>query len=568
MMARFGALPKDFGEKGTMSRKYDVMAIGVIFLVCILVNWAGYTAPGMWWTDESRHAMDGVFFHDLFVDLPLTHAYDYAMEYFARYPALALNWYPPAFSVVLGICMQFFGVSEVTAHGTVLAFWLVGLVAWYAWCARTVGRLVAFFSSLMLVLAPEVVLWSRSVMLEAPAVAMLAVSLLAFERYLEHPGHGRAFLAGAALAFTLLLKQSTVFAVPAFLAYAWLSGRGATLWRRQSIVAWLLVALALAFLALHAIKFGGTGMAATAGNLHEAGGSPPRWSLARWLLYWKVLYSSVGIAPLGAALIGTFLFLRGPRHRAGYLVLAWIVSWYLMVTILFGVPDNAPRYTAYAMPALAWLAAYGLAWFPARSLPFGALAGALFLWAGWQVVYQLGMPHRFVGGYEAVAQRISKLPNSGAILFAGKHDGNFIFHLRALDPARQRVILRGDKLLVSMSIHKYFGVKSRVASTDEIDAMLDNNAVRWVVVESRDLVGLKEFAMLHQALQLPGYRLVSELPVVSNLPEFANLSVRIYENLDLRLPEDGHAVIDYPYFGRSFRFTFPDTNPVKQPRGE
>lgn len=543
-----------------MSRKHDAVSIGAIFLVCILVNWSGLHAVGMWWTDESRHAMDGVFFHDLFADLPLTHAYDYAMEYFARYPALALNWYPPGFSAALGATMQVFGISEMTAHATVLAFWLVGLAAWYLWCAKAAGRMAALFSSLILVLVPEVVLWSRSVMLEAPAVAMLAVSLLAFERYLERPGHGRALLAGAALAFALVLKQSTVFAIPAFLAYAWLSGRGAALWRRQAVAAWLLAALAVALLAVHAIKFGGTGMAATAGDLHEAGGSAPRWSLARWLLYPKMIYWTAGIVPLGAALVGALLFVRGPRRHAGYLALAWLIAWYLMATLLFGVPTNASRYTVYAIPALALFAAYGLESFRPRSVAFAALAGVLLVWAGWQVSHQLGTPHRFVGGYEAVAERVSKLPNSGAILFAGKHDGNFIFHLRALDPARQRVVLRGDKLLVSMSVHKYFGVKSHVASTEDVDAMLDKNAVRWVVVESRDLVGLKEFQLLDQALQGPGYRLVSELPVTSNLPEFQNLTVRIYENLDLRLPEDGHAVIDYPYFGRSFRFVFPDAS--------
>ena len=88
--------------------------------------------------------------------------------------------------------------------------------------------------------------------------------------------------------------------------------------------------------------------------------------------------------------------------------------------------------------------------------------------------------------------------------------------------------------------------------------MLDRNAVRWIVVESRDIVGLKEFELLHQALQGLGYRLVDELPVSSNVPEFADLSVRIYENLDLRLAPDGRATINYPYFGRSFTFSFPD----------
>ena len=291
-----------------MPTKKDLIALAGIWVVCLLTNWAGFAAAGMWWTDESRHVMDGVFFHDLAIDLPLTHAYSYTMEYFARYPALALNWYPPSFSVVLAAAMSVFGLSEATAHGTVLAFWLSGLTAWYLWCARVLGRVPALFSCLVLLAAPTVVLWSRSIMLEAPAVAMLAVSLLTFERYLDRPGHGRATLLGAVLAFTLLLKQSTVFILPTLIVYAWLSGRGKVVFRRETVVAWVLVFIALALLAVHALKFGGTGLAATTGNLHEAGGgSAPRWSIARWVLYAEVLYSKVGIVPLAAAAIGVML---------------------------------------------------------------------------------------------------------------------------------------------------------------------------------------------------------------------------------------------------------------------
>ena len=96
--------------------------------------------------------------------------------------------------------------------------------------------------------------------------------------------------------------------------------------------------------------------------------------------------------------------------------------------------------------------------------------------------------------------------------------------------------------------------------------MLDRNAVRWIVVESRDLVGLKEFELLHQALQGSGYRLVDELPVSSNVPEFADLSVRIYENLDLPLLPDGRARIDYPYFGGEASLSASPTRRAVSPR--
>src|ERR1700687_4642018 len=36
--------------------------------------------------DENSHAMNGVFFRDAFVDLPLRHPLQYVMEYYAKYP--------------------------------------------------------------------------------------------------------------------------------------------------------------------------------------------------------------------------------------------------------------------------------------------------------------------------------------------------------------------------------------------------------------------------------------------------------------------------------------------------
>jgi hypothetical protein len=170
----------------------------------------------------------------------------------------------------------------------------------------------------------------------------------------------------------------------------------------------------------------------------------------------------------------------------------------------------------------------------------------------------LRTPHRYVSGYDTAARFVYGLPNSGAILFAGKHDGNFIFHLRNLDRGRQRVVLRGDKTLVDMSVHKYFGVRSHVTNAAGVQSLLNDHAVRWIVVESRDLVGLKEFRMLNEILDGPGYRLLARFPVATNVPEFEGVDVLVYENLGLVLPPDGRVRIAYPYLGKSYEFTFSD----------
>ena len=122
-------------------------------VVCLLF-WNTLHVGEFWWTDESRHAMNGVFFLDFWRDMPWRTAYEYALQYFAQYPALALNWYPPFFPVVESLFFALFGINEVGARLTVLLFTLVGVTAWYAWTQPIWGRSAAILSCLLYLSVP------------------------------------------------------------------------------------------------------------------------------------------------------------------------------------------------------------------------------------------------------------------------------------------------------------------------------------------------------------------------------------------------------------------------------
>src|SRR6202040_1536313 len=63
--------------------------------------------------DEMRHAMNGVFFRDFLMDLPLRHPVQYVYDYYAKYPALAFPHWPPLFHFVEGIFFLLFGLSPL-----------------------------------------------------------------------------------------------------------------------------------------------------------------------------------------------------------------------------------------------------------------------------------------------------------------------------------------------------------------------------------------------------------------------------------------------------------------------
>ena len=62
----------------------------------------------------------------------------------------------------------------------------------------------------------------------------------------------------------MLLKQTTVFILPALLAYALLTGRGRLLWRKEAWLAYAIVGIVGVVLTLHALKFGSVPVTALA----------------------------------------------------------------------------------------------------------------------------------------------------------------------------------------------------------------------------------------------------------------------------------------------------------------
>lgn len=534
-----------------------LIGVGLMLLFFAAIYGRTLFTDGLWWTDESRHAMHGVFFVDFVRDWSHSLSMDYVQRYFAQYPALAFNWYLPFFPALVGLAMLLFGTSETTAQGVVLTVWLIGVLLWYDWLARRFGTLFSVLGCLTLISLPVAVLWGRSMMLEAPAVAMCLIGIVFSQRYLERPSMGRALVAGFSLMAMVLVKQTTLFILPVLLihALAWREYR-TNLWRVEALWGLLPVLIGVTVVIAHAILFGPEVM--KSGETYSGSGAAPLDTWQRWVTYAHAIHKEIGSGLLLLAGMGMLLAVADWKQRIIGLMLLWLILAYGWVTYLTGIPGNSERYVFYIAPALTFFAAYGVYRFIDRLLPRALWAAALALSLGLNSWAAVSTPPRFVNGYAKAAALIHALPKNGTILFAGKHDGNFILALRQLDRERQRVVLRGDKTLVQMSVNKYFGVQERVQAGADIDRFLQAHGVRWIVVEQPELVGLRSFALLNERLRSTHYRLIARIPVETNVPEYRGLQILIYENLQLELPADGRLTIDYPYLGRRYTFTFPD----------
>ncbi|MCP5428282.1 MAG: glycosyltransferase family 39 protein [Chromatiaceae bacterium] len=531
--------------------RLDTLLIVLLLSVASLLFGVAIDAGEFWWTDESRHAMDGVFIMDVLKELPFNHLYDYAVQYFVRYPALGFTWYPPFFAFIESFFFYIFGVSEPIARLTVLFFCLCGLTAWYVWSMPIWGSLTSFFSGVFFVTNPLVLLWGRSVMLEIPAIAMVMLALLSFHYYLRSPTHIRSLLTGTVIAAALLTKQITVFILPLMIVYAYLAGEGRHLWSRKSLLAYFMTGLALVLLILHANKFGTTALGGFSQNIENIFSVKMIGFLT---LNAKVIWEAYPFPLLMLAGIGLISGFYLNQVRRNLFCIAWLIIWYVFFTLFDHQFNNLLRYTLYLTPALGILTANTLALLPAPSVYHKiGLTIATLLFAGYGYS-GLRTEHQMLSGYKEAARFILENNNEGTVLFCCKNDGNFTFHIKQGDSERKQIILRADKILVSYVVHKSFGVKVYVESASDIYSLLDKYGVGLIVAEDNDLVGLPEFKLLLDTLKSDKFDKLSSIELVSNVPDFKGESLNIYRYKERKKLKDGEIVIPMPHIKRELRF--------------
>lgn len=103
----------------------------------------------------------------------------------------------------------------VVARAGNLVFFLIAAIATWLWARRELGDTGGAIATLLFTMQPVVLGYSGFVTHDAPATAGVAVSLLAFARWLDRPTVFRALAFGAAYGFAIGCKFSCLAYVPA-----------------------------------------------------------------------------------------------------------------------------------------------------------------------------------------------------------------------------------------------------------------------------------------------------------------------------------------------------------------
>ena len=470
--------------------------------------------------DECIHAFTGLFFSDLLRHPPLAHPVEYAYAYYAHYPAIALFHWPPLFHPIEAIFFLFLGPSVLAARLAIVMFALFGLFFWFQLIHELEDKWTAAFSTVVLALVPQVFLFEKAVMLEVPCLALCIAASYFWVRYLRESNnallYGFAVVAGMALITKQLSGYLAVFCL--------LSALSTKKWR---LLPRLAMARALGITLLLAGPFYALSLAvdrrSISGNVFKGA-----FTVAHpHLFYVLALPQQLGWPVLVLALLGLATCRWWAKRENVALMLSWIVGC-CCITALLATKD--PRYTIYLVPAFVYFATAPLV---SRSLApklriFGCI-GALVLVAGYSLrAWRFQRP--YVSGFASAAQYVSQISDSHVILYDGDLAGNFMFFLRTHDPAGRFFVLR--KALYATAAMKEFGAEDLIRSPAELEDLLREYGIKYVIVEDPVTVRFHAQRILRDRLNTSEFRLLRAFPIDTNIPSVRGRQVLLYENLE------------------------------------
>lgn len=489
-------------------------------------------------SESPRNALNGAFVLDLLREKPLLDPLGWAGDYYLRYPALTILFYPPLFYGVLAIFYALFGVSQMSAMACMGSFAFVLACGVYTLGRRIASPNAALAGALLLLAAPETIQTGQQVLLEIPMMALATWGAVFLAQYGDRlsqvrAGPGSLVLAAAFLVIAVYTKQTALF-IGTGLALGLLAWRRALVLRRLHF--WIIAAcivVALVPLMLIQYRFGSFNVSSIVNRPDM--GSPDRLSLAGLTWYAVRLPAMLGWpALLLAALLPLLASLRRqwrlPRGDA------WLLGGWLLVTYaILAMIDLKER--RHGMPLLVPLAVFAAASVdrllpaPPWRLAASGLAAALFGAMSWWV------PVVGAGGYREAAEIIGQLaPPNARVLFSGNRDGAFIFNVRTLPGRGDLAVVRVDKLLLDIAIIPQLGLNPRQLSREDITALLNRIGIAYVVAVPGQWTEAPVMRAFEEVLASPQFTEVARIPVTGPVEERALV---IYRNAGpLTLPPE------------------------------
>ncbi len=463
-------------------------------------------------SDSPRHALNGAFVLDAIGAFPWRDPMGYAADYYLRYPSLSIGFYPPLFYVAEAAAYAVIGVSHFAAQLTVALFVLLLAGAAYRLGRLFLPRWPALAATLLLLGAPEIALWSRQVMLDIPAAAVLMAGVYGFARYLRRGRRGDLWLCALALVAALYIKFTVCFIVVP-LAASLVARRGARGMIDRNVILAAAVSLVLALPAVWlTYKFGAVNL----DNVSGRASGEPLDSVGRWAFYLRQLPHQLGWLPVVLAVPGSLVLWRRGRDAAGtwlpVLLTTWIAFGYLFFS---AIRVHESRHDLMILFPVILAAVSALTALPRVPI---ATSAALLLGAG-TLIWSLLTPVPRVAGYAAITRKVAAVaPPDAIVLLSAFRDGNFVFAMRAISNRPDIKVVRANKWLLRFAVDRHWGVGQVGYDQVGLAAAIHDHGIAVAVAQRGFWEDLREMALLRDVLHDPAnWRSVASMPISGDL---------------------------------------------------
>jgi Dolichyl-phosphate-mannose-protein mannosyltransferase len=534
------------GNKSAASAGIEhLVALGIYLLVAVALFFSAPHEGEFWWSDAPRHAMNGAFLRDMAAAFPWRDPAQYAIQYYMQYPALTILFYPPLFYAVLALFYALFGVSHGTALSVELLYYVALAFGLYLLARRWLSPWLALGVGFAVMVAPGIAFWGRQVMLEVPALASATWGVVALRYYLDSERPILLYLGAFILLCAIYTKINTAFLVPVVTLMMFAECGKMLLRIRHSWIVAVLFVVGVIPVIILTLKFGAANIQSVTG-VSDAVTS--RDTMSGWLWYAEQFPEQVGWPILVLAIAFPFSVLLGNRlpnfNRSDViLLLGWLVVGYVFFS---AIALKEVRHSVLILPPIILAAFLTIS----CSVPH-RFAWPLALLLCVAVAYDTARYHPvpFVSGYREAAAWIERnAPEDAVIVFSGYRDGSFIFNVRTFEPHGNLYTVRADKLLLEVAVRREIGVKEKILSAAEIDALLDRIGARYVVAQVDFWTDLAVMSRLQSVLQSDHFEEVFRIPVVSNVPT-KDKEIRIYRNRHWVKPGARTLNLDLPIIG-------------------
>lgn len=521
----------------------------------------GLTDPDVGWPDADRILMDGLFIHDFLRDLTFAELFNrnlphttfqYALNYFAHYPALSLGSRPPFFPFIEAIFFFIFGVQDWSGKLAVIVTALLGTLAWYDLVRRTHDRPTALLACGFLFTTPFIAYWTWYPMLEIPALTMCLITANLFWRYTTSGQLKWLYLSAFAFCLALWTKQTTLFMLLWFIPWLIYTGRIKEILTKKStwgvVIMVLILTVPLGFLT---IWMGKMNMALTVEGVDPElqGLGLTDWAYLRQyidlLVYKQVTPPILWLGAFGV--IGAIW----QRDRKAIFYLLLIVATYLFFTSLRSY--RIDRYTIFWVPAFALFAALPFYYIRNYALakPLGWLLAILII--ALQANETIAKPPAITRGYQEAAKLAATHSRHGVIFMDGANNGYFTYFVRLNDPNKRLWVIRGDKLLHSSAIFSDSWAEVHVKSLDEIKTHFDQHGIDIVVIEARNYTQFAIHDTLREYLRSDAFEQLASIPVDSRRSQLINQNLLIYRYKQAKPPSGKTFSMSVPLVGMKFQ---------------